>query len=110
MEHTAQMAQITRATLNRWETGRHEPRLTELEAVLAALNATPGQKRQAIARINAPRARTQIQREIARVGEHTGIGAVPNGGDLLRTLRMRRGLTLDSAAGSLGVTTRTLRL
>ena len=110
LEHTAQSAGVTRVTLNRWETGRHEPRLTELEAVLAALNATPGQQRQAIARMEAPRARVQVQREIARVGEHTGIGPMPGGGDLLRTLRLRRGLSLDEAAHALGITTRTLRL
>ena len=105
----AQAAGLHRSTLYRWEQGNALPRLSELDALLTALRADPNQKRQALLRLDAPRAKKYVREEIVRIGEHQGIGPMPNGGDLLRSLRMRQGLSLDEAASRLQVTSGTLR-
>src|SRR5437016_2875076 len=109
LEQAARAAGIGRVTLNRWETGVHQPRLPELEALLGALRADPQRKRQALALMDAPRARKRTRALIAQIGERAGIGPMPNGGDLLRAMRMRRGLSREAAAERIGVSTRTLR-
>ena len=105
----AQAARLHRSTLYRWEQGQALPRLTELEALLSALKADPSQKRRALLSLNAPRAQNQVREEIVRIGEYLGIGSIPSGGDLLRAIRMRQGLSLEAAAGKVQVTVRTLR-
>ena len=109
LERAAQTAGIGRVTLNRWETGVNQPRLSELESVLTVLEASANQKRQALSLMESPRARVQVQKEIARIGEHLGIGEMPHGGDLLRGMRMRRRLSLDTVAAQMGMTSWTLR-
>lgn len=96
------------ATLSDWETGRHQPRLPELEAVLTALGATPAQGREALARLRAPRAARRQRAEPERKGMETALGPMPGGGDLLRALRHRRGLYLRQVAESLRVSPATL--
>jgi transcriptional regulator with XRE-family HTH domain len=105
----AQAAGVHRSTLHRWEQGDTLPRLSELEALLSVLKADPNQKRQALLRLDAPRGKTQVREDIVRIGEHLGIGSMPHGGDLLRALRMRRGLSLDEAASRIQITGGTLR-
>jgi transcriptional regulator with XRE-family HTH domain len=105
----AQAAGVHRTTLYRWEQGQALPRLSELEALLSALRADPNQKRQALLRLDAPRAQHQVQEEITRIGEHLGIGPMPKGGDLLRALRMRQELSLEEVAAKMQITVRTLR-
>ena len=109
MEAAAGAAGIHRSTLHRWERGEAKPRMPELDALLSALAISAPQKRQAVALLDAPRAKMQARQEIARIGERTGLGPMPSGGDLLRAMRLRRGLPLEMAAQALGVTTRTLR-
>ena len=109
MQEAAQAADINRSTLHRWESGQVQPRLSELEALLHALNASPPQRKQAVALVEAPRARTLVRLELAQMAEQTGLGPLPHGGDLLRAMRLRRGLSLEDVALRVGVTTSTLR-
>lgn len=107
-----QVAQVTglhRATLYRWERGETLPRLTELASILNGLGASREERRQATARMEAPRARTLVQSQFARMAKRAGVGAMPHGGDLLRAMRLRRGMTLDAIALRIGVTSGTLR-
>jgi transcriptional regulator with XRE-family HTH domain len=106
----ARRAAISRATLNNWETGKRQPRLPELEATLTALNASPRQRREALAQMNAPRAlyrtRAMLEQHAADLTEQAG--PMPHGGDLLRAMRLRRGWNLDETARQAGVEIRTL--
>lgn len=109
LERAAQAAGIGRVTLNRWETGAHQPRLPELEALLGALAADARQRQQALALVNAPRARAQVKEVVEHVGERAGIGPPPGAGDLVHALRLRRRLRPEQTTAALGITTRTLR-
>ena len=109
MEQAAQRAGIHRATLDRWEKGRAQPYLLELTSLLAALDASETQKRQALSLMNAPRAARQIRQETTQIAEQSGIGSLPHGGDLLRAMRMRRGLSLDETALQIQISGGTLR-
>ena len=100
---------VHRATLHRWEKGEVQPRLSELEALLTLCEADALQKRQALTLLNAPRARLQLQSEIVQIGERYDLGPLPDGGDLLRAMRLRRGFSLEELAARMGVTPRTLR-
>lgn len=108
LEVVSQRAGISRVTLNRWEKGTHQPRLTELEAVLGVLEAGPRQRRQALSLLDAPRARTLVREEVDRLAAQSDIGPMPRGGDLLRTMRYRRGLSQEVLAEQIGVSARTL--
>lgn len=109
LEQAARAAGIGRVTLNRWETGNYQPRLAELDALLTALGADVRKKQEALARLDAPRAREQVYQAVNRIAEQTGIGPRPHGGDALRALRQRRRMSLEEVAERLGVTPRTLR-
>lgn len=109
MVQAAKMAGIHRFTLNRWEKGDTQPHLPELNALLTALGADARQKQTALQLMEAPRAVRQIRSEIAQITELSGMPSLPHGGELLYALRMRRGLSLDEAARSVGVTGGTLR-
>jgi transcriptional regulator with XRE-family HTH domain len=105
----ARSAGIGRVTLTRWETGGQQPRLPELEALLRALGASPTEHGHALARMDAPRARNERLAAARRIAERVEIGPMPHGGDLLRALRHREGLSLEAAAIRLRVNARTLR-
>lgn len=109
LERTAQEAGIARVTLNRWETGVHQPRLHELEAVLTALAVTAQGRRAVLAAMDAPRAAVQARNEWEEIARLNGVGPMPDGGDLLRAMRLRQGLSQGEVARRLGVTARTLR-
>ena len=107
MSALAARAGVGQGTLSRWESGRNQPRLPELAAVLDALGATDAERKRAVSLVEAPRARLFL-RGIEKGPE--GIEGAPEGtgGDLLRAMRMRRGWTLAEAAGAAGVNTSTL--
>jgi transcriptional regulator with XRE-family HTH domain len=109
LQQATRAAGISLSALDRWETGVNQPRLSELEALLTALRASAKQRGQVLALMDAPRARAQVQDKIFRIAQQTGLGPMPNGGDLLRAMRLRRGLPLEAVAARLGVTVRTLR-
>jgi transcriptional regulator with XRE-family HTH domain len=98
----AARASVHKATLSRWETGASLPRLPELEAALAALDASPAQWEQALSLIHAPRAqRMRATRCAFILGTNTAAPPVP--GHLLRAMRQRRGLSLEEVARRLRV-------
>ena len=105
----ARAAGLGRVTVSRWEMGIQQPRALDLEALLLALNATPQERQQALALLNTPQARAQLRDTLVRVGEQKGIGPMPHGGDLLRAMRLRRGLEQEEIAKCIGVTARTVR-
>jgi len=93
----ARRAGVSHDALGAWERGERLPRLPELEAALTALGVAPAERLRLIALVPAPRARAA-----AKVGVQP-IGPMPGGGDLLRAMRGRRGLTQADAARSAGV-------
>jgi transcriptional regulator with XRE-family HTH domain len=109
MEQAAQQAGIHRATLDRWEKGRAQPRLSELGWLLGVLDASAQQKHNALGLMDAPRATRLVCQEVTRIAEQSGMAALPHGGDLLHALRMRRGVSLEEAASRVQVTGGTLR-
>lgn len=109
LDQVAQAAGISRVTLNRWETGKHLPRLPELEAVLTALDTAANQRREALSLLDVPRAQARVREDIAAFARQTGMGSIPSAGDLLRAMRLRRGMSLEQVANHLNISTRTLR-
>jgi transcriptional regulator with XRE-family HTH domain len=109
IDQAAHQAGIHRATLDRWEKGRVQPRLPELRVLLGALGASPQHRRQALTLVDAPRAQALVRLDRARSAERAGFGPLPHGGDLLRAMRLRRGWSLGEIAAHLGVTSMTIR-
>jgi transcriptional regulator with XRE-family HTH domain len=98
----AARSHVSRSTLYNWESGQRLPRLQELEAVLRALDATAAQAQSALTLLQAPRAQKRLQ-EMEKLPI-----SMPNGGDLLRALRLRRGWTQGQAAAAVQVSQPTL--
>lgn len=106
----AQKAGIRRATLSEWQSGKRQPRLPELDAVLNALNASDTQKRKAREFLRTPtqimrlrEATDEKQRELIEVA-----GTAPHGGDLIRAMRLRKGWTQATLAEKMGVSQATI--
>ncbi len=97
----ARQSGVSGATLSRWEAGRTQPRMAELEAVLAALQVSPTQRQEALALMEAPRALQQLR-------ETPGAGGPPVSGDLLRAMRLRKGWTQQETARRAGIAQATL--
>lgn len=104
IDQLAARALVAKSTISEWEGGAHQPCLPELEAVLAALGASPEQRQRALSLLRAPRAIRALRRETAP-GTAGGAypSAMPAGGDLLRAMRCRRGLTLEQVGAALRV-------
>ncbi|RYE65368.1 MAG: transcriptional regulator, partial [Oxalobacteraceae bacterium] len=105
----AQVTNISRVTLNRWENNHHQPRVADLESLLLALSASQEQRQQALALLGTPPAQAQIRSIIVQIDKQKDIGPLSHGGDLLRAMRTRRGLSREETAKRVGVTPRTLR-
>ncbi|MBW3622373.1 MAG: helix-turn-helix domain-containing protein [Armatimonadetes bacterium] len=99
LNRLALKAGVTKSTLIRWESGAHRPRLPELDSVLTALDASPDQRERAYAFLDVPRARSGLDEKAE---------ALPTVGDLLRAMRLRRGMSLEGVAASIGVHTSTV--
>lgn len=100
----ARAAQVSRSTLNNWETHRTQPRIQELESLLHSLRASESETLQALSLLQAPRAQKRLQNlHTAKAGL-----PLPHSGDLLRMLRIRRGWTQGKAASDLGVNQSTI--
>lgn len=96
-------AGINKSTLSRWEAGSQSPRITELEAVLDALRATPSQRLDALTCLQTPRALQRMRRGNGFATDDVfPCGSPPVGGDLLRAMRRRRGWTQERLATHLG--------
>ncbi|MCW3097344.1 MAG: hypothetical protein JWL77_2962 [Chthonomonadaceae bacterium] len=109
MAAAARQAGLHRATLQRWESGEVQPRLSEMTTLLTALEANETQKHRALEMMEAPRAVRQISQEMTEAAEQRGLPPLPHGGNLLHALRMRRGWSLEEIAARVQVTARTLR-
>lgn len=94
----ASRAGVATSTLSRWESGKRSPSIPELEATLAVLGVG-GPERAAVLRLlDAPRALRHL-----RDADGSFVG-LPVGGDLLRAMRVRRGLTQTQTARAAGAT------
>ncbi len=105
LRRLAQSAGVSHDALGAWERGERLPRLPELEAALAALGVAPAERLRLIALLPVPRAlRRARTTDAAETGRWAGAaGPLPGGGDLLRAMRSRRGLTQAEAARAAGV-------
>lgn len=92
-------AGVSASTLSRWEAGQRRPSIPELENVLRALGATATERRSVLRSIAAPRA-LRILRAANPAAQSLYIG----GGELLRAMRRRRGVTQAQVARAVGVT------
>ena len=101
----ASRAGVAKGTLSGWERGLHQPRLPELEAVLAALGVPTSQWRDLLSLIDAPRADRALALTLADAEELAYLESDdrPVPGHLLKALRRRRGLRLDQVAHEIGV-------
>jgi transcriptional regulator with XRE-family HTH domain len=95
----ARAAGVDKSAISRWEAGKRQPRMPELEAVLKALNATDAQRALLFSRITAPRA----VRSTRQTAVGMGLSAPPTTGDLLRAMRGRIDWSEDHLAARLGV-------
>jgi len=87
---------VSKATLSRWESGTHSPRIPELSRVLDALGASPVAIKDALRLLDVPRA------VLATRGDYDTPMTLSLG-DFLFGLRQRSGKTQAQAAGSAGV-------
>lgn len=108
LSQLARRALLAERTLRNWESGAYQPRLPELQAALAALNATASDRAQALSLVHAPRARRQLHAQPHMMRLQEELGPIPSVGDLLRAMRQRRQLRLEQVAGQLGVSSATL--
>jgi transcriptional regulator with XRE-family HTH domain len=106
LSRLAERAQISRTTLTRWEAGGSQPRLPELEAVLTALGTSAAERERTLALVQAPRAVRRLREETTTATLRGSLedAAMPTGGDLLRAMRRRRGLSLEQVAARLRLT------
>jgi transcriptional regulator with XRE-family HTH domain len=109
MAQAAERAGLHRITLHRWEKDLAQPRLSELTALLSALEVSEVQKRSALGLMDAPRAARMVWLEVRQMAAQTGVSEMPHGGDLLRAMRLRQGVSLEEAARHVAVTGGTLR-
>lgn len=109
IESLAHRTGIHRATLYRWERGDTIPRVPELSALLAALNATPAQRHTLTNLLPSSRATALLCPAPAHGSAHDASLArgpqpwIPTSGDLWRALRRRRCLSIKQVAAHLGV-------
>jgi transcriptional regulator with XRE-family HTH domain len=114
----ARQAGLSHDAVGAWERGERLPRLPELEAALTALGVEPAERLRLIALVSAPRALRHVRASgaVEAVGGVTAVrgvtvavpglskaGPMPGGGDLLRAMRGRRGLTQAQAAQAAGI-------
>ena len=90
------LAGVDDSTLSRWENGKRQPLIPELEAALKALEADVATRRSILRLLDAPRS-------LARLRDLDAAAAPPIGGDLLHALRLRKGWTQEQTACAIGV-------
>src|SRR5262249_46003479 len=98
-------AQLAPSTLSRWESGTCLPRVPELESLLVSLGAGRRDIVRILSSLNAPRATRAVR---GKKSDATGEATAPRGGDILRLLRHRAGLTIMHVADGLGVAASTV--
>lgn len=100
----ARTAKIAVSTLRRWETGEFQPSISELDDILKALNAdTPAIQIWFYNQIQGPRAGNALRLLAKKKGIDVLSQFLPGSGDLLRSMRTRRGWTSRQLAQFLRV-------
>lgn len=99
LRRLAALAGVSPSALCKWETDSVQPRIPELDTVLDALGCSELSRRQAYSYINAPRAVARLRKDVPTQED----AWFPSSGDLLRSLRLRRHLSLEQAAVVLNV-------
>jgi transcriptional regulator with XRE-family HTH domain len=98
----AARAGLAKGTLSGWETGHHQPRLRQLEALLTTLDVSPDERTTALTLIDAPRAYRSLASTAPPLVADQKEEDRPVPGHFLRALRQRRGLTLNAVARAIG--------
>src|SRR4051794_19527745 len=80
----ASRAGIAPRTVSGWELGERQPRITELNALLATLDIPLRKRHEALALIDAPRARRTLAIAPSSVSVNLDAGAQPVPGHLLQ--------------------------
>ncbi|MCX7993171.1 MAG: helix-turn-helix domain-containing protein [Fimbriimonadales bacterium] len=104
----ASSARLSPSTLSRWESGRTRPSAYELDALLDAVKATPSERRQAWELLDASRAVRRLREGAACALAVQTVPSMPLAGDLLKSLRLRTGWTLQQTATQLQIHPATL--
>jgi len=104
LREAAERASLAPSTLSRWESGTCLPRVPELESLLTSLGAGERDIVRILSSLDAPRATRAVRVRNPDVLSDSP----PNGGDVLRNLRHRAGLTISQVAEKLGVAVSTV--
>jgi len=99
----ARRAGIGRATLHRWQAGKGQPRLQELEAVLKEMAVSPVERISALTLLASSIKRFRKEVRGAHVDYADLLGPQPHCGDLLRALRLRNEQTRADVAQFAGI-------
>lgn len=98
LQATAARAGVAASTLSRWESGKRMPSVPELEAALTVLNVGDSERKAVFRLVDAPRALRHLR------GVDSPFAGLPVGGDLLRAMRVRQGMTQTETARAVGAT------
>lgn len=104
----ASLAGLSPSTLSRWEAERTRPSAYELDALMNALNATASEQYRAWELLDAPRAVRRLRIGAAGAVAQRTTPTIPMSGELLKSMRVRRGWTLEQTALQLHVSPATL--
>lgn len=106
----ADLAQVSKATISRWESNQSVPDVATLLPVLQVLKCSESEKIEALGRIGRPRAVRELEKIDRRSRINLSeIGApVVSTGELLRAMRLRRRMTLSHLSAEIGVRESTL--
>ena len=103
----AEVSQVSMRTLAYWESDERMPREIEMRAALEALRVSPAEKARLMMKLAALRGDNIVRRDEALLQSVANM-PLPGAGELLRALRVRKGLPCDRAAVLLGVSDATL--
>ena len=97
-------AGVSKSALHAWETGLQRPSVPELDAVLRVYEVGAEERAKVLLLVGTPHSRRELHR-----ATHHSLGPAPSAsGDLLRALRIRRGLGVAGAARLIGVQSSTV--
>jgi transcriptional regulator with XRE-family HTH domain len=104
-QQLVERAQVGMRTLRYWEANERSPCTAELEAVLTALEATATERAQVLATLTTPRGLRLAQQDL-QIQPNPLPAALPDLGDLMRAMRLRRGWTQERLAQALSLNRR----
>jgi transcriptional regulator with XRE-family HTH domain len=99
-----QRAQLASRTVEYWEAGWRSPRMPELVSALHTLEATEPERAQILALLTTPRGMRLAHSESrTNALPDSPSDPLPNLGDLMRAMRLRRGWTQERLAEAMGI-------